>query len=57
VTGKAVGIYFPRLIPIGARPTQNATDGQNRQIRRYKAVTGDTKTTDLTASAMRIALA
>jgi hypothetical protein len=57
IAGRAVGVYFPRLIPVGARPVQNATDGLNRQVRRYKAVTGDTKTTDLTASALRIALA
>lgn len=57
VAGRAVGVYFPRLIPIGARPVQNSTDTLNRQLRRYRATTGDTKTTDLTASAMRIALA
>jgi hypothetical protein len=57
VSGRAVGVYFPRLIPIGERPRQNATDGQNRQVRQYRAATGDTRTTDLTASAMRIAFA
>jgi hypothetical protein len=57
IAGRAVGIYFPRLIPVGARPVQNASNGLNRQLFVYKAVTGDTKTTDLTASAMRIALA
>jgi hypothetical protein len=57
VAGRAVAVYFPRLCPAGERPTQNATDGQNRQMRRYAAYTGDTTTTDLTGSAMRIALA
>jgi hypothetical protein len=57
IAGRAVGVYFPRLIPVDNRPVQNANNGLNRQMRRYKAVTGDTKTTDLTASALRIALA
>jgi hypothetical protein len=57
IAGRALGIYFPRLIPVERRPVQNANNGLNRQMRRFKAVTGDTKTTDLTASAMRLALA
>jgi hypothetical protein len=57
VIGRAVGVYSPRLIPADQRPVQHSTDGLNRQRRRYKAVTGDTRTTDLTASALRIALA
>ncbi len=57
VAGRAVGVYFPRLTPAGERPSQNANNGMNRQMRRFKATTGDTKTTDLTASAIRLGLA
>jgi hypothetical protein len=56
-TGRAVGIYFPRLVPTAARPTQNQNNNLNRQMRRYLARTGDTRTTDLTASAIRLAFA
>jgi hypothetical protein len=57
VAGRAVGVYFPCLRPIANRPTQNSTDGQNRQMRRYKATTAASRVTDLTAAAIKIALA
>lgn len=57
VSGQALAFYFPRLCPMGPKPTQGEADGLNRQPRRYAAYTGDTQTTDLTASAMRFALA
>ena len=55
--GSALAFYFPRLCPMGPKPTQGATDDLNRQPRRYAAYSGNTQTTDLTASAMRIGFA
>jgi hypothetical protein len=42
---------------MGNKPTLQATDELNRQPRRYAAYSGNTQTTDLTASAMRIGFA
>jgi len=55
--GSALAFYFPRLCPMGPKPVQGVTDDLNRQPRRYAAYSGNTQTTDLTASAMRIGLA
>jgi hypothetical protein len=57
IAGRALAAYFPRLCPMGTRPSQNSTDGQNRQVRRYAAYTGDARTTDLEAAAIKLAFA
>ena len=57
VATKAVGFYFPRWYPRGDRPVQFNDGGVNRLRITGDAVTGPTATTDLTASAMVIALA
>ncbi len=57
VAGSALGIYFPRLLITKTRPVQYGDNGCNRMRITAKACTGPTKTTDLTASAMRIGFA
>lgn len=55
--GSAMGVYFPYLTPDGARPTQANRNGINAVKLQLTGGTGNTTTTDLTASAMRLAFA
>lgn len=57
VNGSQVGIYLPNVMPSGNRPVQKIDGNVNRYSFEGMAYTGPTKTTDLTASALRIAFA
>lgn len=54
VAGKRVGFFFPNVCPSGPRPVQVANDDINCIKLEGTAYTGETTTTDLEASAMRI---
>lgn len=55
--GSSWAIYFPYIRPDGAKPTQKDLDGLNRVPFKFLAGADNTKSTDLTRSAYRIALA
>lgn len=55
--GTSWAVYFPYIRPTAEKPTQFDMDGLNRTRFRFKAGADSTKSTDLTRSAYRIALA
>lgn len=55
--GRAVGMYFPKVYPVGPRPTQIDNEGLNARKIMCRAVTGPTTATDLLMSNWRLALA
>jgi len=55
--GSAVGIYAPKCLITGVRPTQTDMNGVNAKRISLRCLTGDTATTDLTQSNFRMAFA
>lgn len=54
VDGRAGGVYLPYLVPGGDRPTQEDLDGLNRSRLTLIGGTGNTTTSELTLSALRV---
>lgn len=55
--GSAMGFYFPNLLPADDKPVQMADGNINRVKLSLQAITGTTTTTELLASAFRMAFA
>lgn len=55
-SGQRWALYMPEMRLVDSKPTQFAQDRLNMQRVRFEAFTGPTVTTDLTASALRLAL-
>lgn len=55
--GTAMGLYMPKMVPIGDKPVQFSDGGINRLRYRYACRADETQTTNLLASAVRIGFA
>ena len=55
--GSAMGAYFPKMVMVGNMPFQMNDGGINRLKYTYRALADETQTTNILASAMRIAFA